>query len=103
MPCYRTQLMSVELKAADRDLLEQAIKSLGWGYQTQKSKEVFYCDNGIIVYADSVDVPISRQAHVNALKRQYSIEVVKAKAKAKGWTATWQTTKTGAKAALKKW
>lgn len=101
MPCYSVSLMSVELKAADRDLLEQAIKALGWRYR--RREHIFYCDNGLNIYTDNVEAPMGMNATINQLKRQYSIETVKAKAKAKGWTATWQTTKTGAKAVLRKW
>lgn len=101
MPCWTINLISVELKAADKNLLERAIKALNWEHN--RVGDVFHIGSWMQIYGNRIVTKASNQDRVNALKRQYSIEVVKEKARLKGWTASWQKTSTGTKAVLTKW
>lgn len=95
MPCYQTNLMSVEFKAKNRALLIDAIKSLGWKFQG--------VGNEIVVTTGSYDtltlrldsqqavIEASAQSQLNKLKVAYSQQVVKKASMAKMQDGkTWQ-------------
>ena len=101
MPCWEVNTMNVDLIASDRDLLEQALKTLGYRYYRYGND--FEMGNmgikGNKIYGNDMD-------RVNAIRRQYSIETVKKIAKAKKWVGAWKMTghqKTGNKVVLKKY
>jgi len=101
MPCWEIQTMSVDLIASNRDLLEQALKSLG--YQYYRYGNDFEMGTmgikGNKIYGENMD-------KVNAIRRAYSIEVLKHVAKKKGWSGAWKMSGqnvTGNKVVLKKY
>ena len=84
MPCYEVNLVSVEFKAENEDLLKRAATALNWDY----------FKNGLGVQVGPVVIQGERasaraQESINVLKRAYSQEVVKAAAKSKGWAGSW--------------
>ena len=83
--------MSVDLVATDRDLLEQALKSLNYRYT--RAGDNFQV--GDMQIKGNEIIGISR-ARMNAIRRQYSIETVKKVAKMKGWTGAWKMSGHGA-------
>jgi hypothetical protein len=105
MPCWEVNLISVEIKAADKDLLEQAIKALGYEY-TRNGNE-FYI-GGLEISGSTVSYRESAtsKSRLESIVRQYAIEGVKKKAKATGWKGNWMKlngeNKTGNKIKVKK-
>lgn len=101
MPCWEIQTMSVDLIASNRDLLEQALKSLGYRYY-RYGNDFEMGTMGIKgnkIYSEDMD-------KVNEIRRAYSIEVIKVVAKKKKWSGTWKMSgkqATGNKVVLKKY
>ena len=100
MPCHTVQRMSVDINCSDRDLLEEALKSLELIYQ--RTGDRFYLD-GIIIGESDALVNSGKQGQLNAIKREYSKEAVKKKMKTKKWNGSWKKTKTGMRIKLKKY
>lgn len=102
MPCWEVNLISVGLKASNRDLLEQALKSLGYSYQRLGND--FRIGSLTTIKGDTITgVDIN---HINSIRRQYSIETVKQTAKKRGWVGAWRMTghqKAGNKVVLRKY
>ena len=102
MPCWEINTMSVDLIASDRDLLEQALKSLGYLYKRNGNN--FVIGGGLIISGNTITGrDIDR---INSIRRQYSIETIKSVAKKKKWVGTWKMSghnRTGNKVVLKKY
>jgi hypothetical protein len=91
LPCYQVNTISVELKAADRDLLEQAIKSLGLSYVRSGSSLRVYTAAGVIaITADAATATEQDLPTVNRIRQQYSREVVNSAARKFRWAPSWK-------------
>jgi hypothetical protein len=100
MPCYTIQRMSILLNAADRNLLEQAIKGLGLKYT--RTNDTFVLDGITINNEGTAEVRRGFQDRLNEIKRAYSGQIIKKVAKAKRWNGNWKKLSTGAKVAFKR-
>ena len=91
MPCYEVRTMSVEFKAENRQLLNQAIKAMN--VLAMDDNEGLRLWGGAVVLnlkAGTATVREGYQDQLNALKRQYSKECVKAAAKKMQWAVKFQ-------------
>lgn len=94
MPCYTVRLVSVEFKAENKTILEEAARLLKWSYRLQGA----YAQVGpVIVYFDRQQARARRQGDINLLKQAYTQAAVKTAAKKKGWTLDKWSTKAGTK------
>jgi hypothetical protein len=94
MPCYQVNVISVELKAENEAMLTAALETLGHQY-------VFNSDGSVTVRTNGGNILIkdgraqfsyaNGQADVNALKREYAKEGVKAVAKKYGFNIKTQS------------
>ena len=100
MPCREVNTISVDIQCADKDLLEQAIKSLGLTYN--RAGDVFYL-GGMIIGTNMASVEAGYQDLLNEIKREYSKETVKKTMKKKKWNGSWKKTKTGMKIKMRKY
>ena len=92
MPCYQVQSVSVEFHVAHRDLLDKAIKALGWNAHVNGTDYTICTDltsrNLLLNLATGKATVYDGQVGVNklnALKRAYSQEAIKLAAKLGGW------------------
>jgi len=93
--------ISVKIEAADRQLLEAAIKSLGVPYIRDLND---FAVDGISITGSRAWLEGPKyQDKLNAIKRAYSKQVVAKKMAQKKWVGTWQKTETGEKITLKKY
>ena len=88
MPCYAINLVSVDIRVADKELLFKALESAGFTYWRSHTKGNVIDDMHFRIHLNTgkVEVPESSKqgiADVNKLKRHYSRlkveKVVKAK------------------------
>jgi hypothetical protein len=95
MPCFETRETTVALEAADLDALAAALEGQGHHVHSRQGRTL----TGVDVtgrpwrYADGTLVADQGSAlarDVNATKRAYSREVVRASAKRAGWQARFQ-------------
>ena len=88
MPCYEVRLVSVEFKAAHRDLLLQALKELGLSYR--EDENTIYVGGGIQIdlARQQVRCASERRDLVNQIKQQYSAVVLKRVAEKKKWSVS---------------
>lgn len=91
MPCWEVQRMSVEFRADNRTLLEDAIRALGWGIVDSTATSLTLHANGYELrlnlttgQASIADVPEAQQ-RLNSLKRAYSRQAIQAAARRQGW------------------
>jgi len=100
MPCYEVRLVSVEFKAAHRDLLLQALKELDLSFRV--SEDIIYLRDGIQIDLGRqvVRCPQNMQGLINRLKQKYSEVVLKKVATKKKWSVK---AKGQNKFTLKKW
>lgn len=86
MPCYEVRLVSVEFKAAHKDLLLEALKQLG--LSARVSGNTLYVQGGIEINLDEqrITCPRQQQGLVNRIKQKYSEVVLKKVAEKKKWT-----------------
>jgi hypothetical protein len=92
LPCYEVNTISVVLKAADRALLEQAIKSIGLKYARSGGSLRVYTEEGTIdIMADAANTTAQCLPTLNRIRQQYSREVLKSAAQKFRWTASWKT------------
>ena len=105
MPCYEVNLISVEFKAANEDLLKKAAESLGYTFEKMlRSGTIIlhgYRSIEAITIANGQAIGQSQDA-INALKRAYSLETIKQAAKVKGWSGNWAELKTKNTVTVKK-
>ena len=90
MPCYEVNTVSVEFKIAHRNLLEAAVKVLGWSIRSNTTTSVLVEDqsfNSLLIdlVGGKVSIRDGQQGVLNQLKRAYSLEAVKLAAKVGGW------------------
>lgn len=86
MPCHQINLMSVELKIADRELFLRAVKALGLRFTEASTGRVFIEGRiDINFQKQTVNFPDFMADRVNKIKREYSKEVIKNVAKKKRW------------------
>lgn len=92
MPCYLVQKVSVEFKAAHRDLLDKALDALGWVRDANVAGTFYRLANGIELdlRAGKATFNAALQGKVNELKRAYTAQAVKAKCRANGWQVNFQ-------------
>jgi hypothetical protein len=82
MPCYQINTVSVEFKAANKEILQKAVKALGWRF----IGELILTDYATITIKDGQATGVPSE--VNALRTEYARQVVdhaKAWAQSKGW------------------
>jgi hypothetical protein len=86
MPCWEVRRMTLELEAADRDLLRAAIQALGYDVRQQGAQMVVALDEGdAVIEGSSIRVPAGSEVVVNQIKQAYSRQVLTAAAKRFGW------------------
>lgn len=92
MPCYEVRTVSVEFRAENRNLLDRAIKSLGWHAQELQDKrlDVQFGQIKFDLVAGKAEVLEGCQGKLNELKQAYSREAVKAAAKKCQWGVKFQ-------------
>lgn len=74
--------MTVELKAADRKLLAEALKALGYKFVQNGNQFVVQTPAGqVTINDDSAEFESRAQGYVNKIKQAYSLQTVKAMAK----------------------
>lgn len=86
MACYTVNLVSVEFKAKNEDILIQALNSLGWNFR--KIGQAIYVGmlGGIIdLEKQSARIDETGQSRLNELKREYSKQVLLTAAQKKKW------------------
>lgn len=89
MPCDQVNTMSVEIKAADRELLETALKRLGLSYQRRGEQVIVYSAQGTItITGDNALLAESAQSTLNQIKDQYARVVVEEAATLYNWNLT---------------
>lgn len=89
MPCYSVNTLSVEIQAADRELLKRALKKLGLSYRELRSGLDVYSTLGTINIRNDKATLIPRlQSTLNDIKRAYSVEVIEQGAEDYNWTVT---------------
>jgi hypothetical protein len=100
MPCYEVRLVSVEFKAAHRDLLLQALKEQRLSYR--EVGNLIRVEGGIDIDLDAQNVqcPERLRGLVNGIKQKYSEVVLKKVAEKKKWSVK---AKGQNKFTLKKW
>ena len=112
MPCYEVNMMSLELAAADWDLLKKAAAKVGETHDYGSSLNVYVNDkygsawftvqNGKVTFNQLHENRV--MGSINAMKREYSKLVVSGIAKQKGWSGKWkETEKQTIKATFGKW
>ena len=89
MPCYQVNLLSVEIKAADRDLLERALRSLKFKYTRIRDELIIRTPNGTItISGEQASLPASAQEELNRIKCAYSDVVIEEAAQRFNWTVS---------------
>jgi hypothetical protein len=95
MPCYTVNIISVEFKIANEDLLFKAINALGWKY-TQDKVDVCkrntinirtndYINFTLDLTNGSAKIMQTNQSKLNQLKQQYSKTVLEQVVDKKRW------------------
>lgn len=86
MPCYTTQRQSVEFKVEHFDLLEKAIKALGYEPRRVDARWIaFNAIRSIKIGNGKIDVDERDLKVIDQLKQAYSREAVKQAASRFGW------------------
>ena len=89
MPCWEVNTVTVEFKASNRRMLEDAINSLGWKAEFSGSQVTLITPNG------PIRLDLSDQQHtidqsdldnIWKLKREYSKKTIYAAARKYGWS-----------------
>ena len=84
MPCYEVNLVSVEFKAENKDLLFKALDSLFINFNfNEKYKEVTF-RNGYIDLKNN-EITCESTSFANSIKRAYSLKAIESIAKQKRW------------------
>jgi hypothetical protein len=88
MSCFNgSRIISIEFKAKNFDLLEEAVRSLKYTVVPGLGSVSFYANHGrITIREGSIDVEDERDRHIiNKLKQQYARLAVKKVASRRGW------------------
>jgi hypothetical protein len=87
MPCYEMRTVSVEFKAENLNLLKAAAESINRSFEKLQSKNAVMI-GGMFIDLDEGEAEIraSQQNELNALKRAYSKQCIKAAAKKAQWS-----------------
>ena len=86
MPCWEVRTMSVEFKAKNRKLLEDALKRLDYTWQeTQNDVLVIPGLGRLDLIEGSAEIDRRDQKKLNQLKQQYSKQALRRAAKLQGW------------------
>jgi len=85
MPCWEVRTISVEFKAENRDLLEDAVKSLGWSFRKLGNGVYQVNDMTLDLNQGKAEIGTNQQSNLNRLKVAYSQAAVRKVAKQKGW------------------
>ena len=87
MPCWQIVEIAVEFKASNFNLLEEAIKELGWNYSRGKNQVTVHTSYGsFTIVNNQVRMNQDLTNTVNQLKKKYSELVVKSQFKKKGYS-----------------
>ncbi len=95
MPCYTVRTMSVEFRAAHADVLEEALRSLGWTFTRLARGYLVDCDRSAWSMRLNLDVGTAelrpdQQPRLNELKRAYAAAALGRVAAANRWKITSQ-------------
>ena len=89
MPCWEVRTVNVEFKAAHADLLDKAIKALGWKSQKLDANNLWVFSGWgamtLNLATGKSTIREDQQAKLNELKRAYSAQAIKLAAKLNGW------------------
>lgn len=102
MPCYQVNYMTVELNAADLDLLKDALKALGYEF-TETNGVIRVKGTSIVIEKGKATFAPYDKNKINLIKIQYSKEAVKKASKYRGWSGTWTTKNGNPTITLSKW
>jgi len=94
MPCWEINTLSVDLNSTDEEVIENAIKALGYKY-TKQNGIIRIKGTGISISNGKVTYNNYDTKKVMAIKKQCGIETVKKSMKKSMWTGTWKTNKEG--------
>lgn len=82
MPCYEVNLISVDLKAADKETLEEALKSLNLKYHYSGTTLHIQTPAGSIEVNNGVaELREGTQGWLNKIKQAYSLKTIEKIAK----------------------
>lgn len=87
MPCWTRQSMSVDMKAADLDLLQAAVDALG--FQSARTSGYLVLDGRfgrIVIGGGRAELDERDMQTLDQIKRGYSQQVLRAAARRSGWT-----------------
>jgi hypothetical protein len=84
MPCWTVNEARVNIGAANLDLLEQALKTMG--HRVTRQGETLYFGDGYSYTRSTQELRIPRAEMANEIKRAYSAEIVLSQAKRFNWT-----------------
>lgn len=100
MPCYQVQTVSVEFKIAHRDLLDKALKTLGWAF-VNNGQHYTIClsptSRNILLDLGTGKATLNndQQGKLNELKQAYAMEAIKLATQSVGWRVNLTTKTTG--------
>jgi hypothetical protein len=102
LPCYQINLISVDIAAANKDLLEEAIKALGLAYTRNGESFTITTPSGRITIEDGKATfsNAACQQWVNKMKQAYSFKTIEYVAKKYKFT---MTTKPGNQITLRRY
>lgn len=98
MPCYQVQTMQVNLDSADHDLLEKALKKLG--YSVTRNGSSFSFSKGTVsgTYSNNKlnisNTDRTKKVDTDQIKREYSEQVIK-KIASKNVQEGWELSREG--------
>lgn len=92
MPCYEVRTINLDLKIMNHDVLNQAIKTLGWQIIQKSAPNQalrFYYDRGEATYHDGrISVEEGHEYVASKIKQAYAREAVWAASKKFGWSVS---------------
>lgn len=96
MPCYSIQTMSVEMKAANKELLEKALNALGLRFTRNGELFTIHTEAGTIRIGAGETAELSGsnmsrlQERLNEIKRGYSAQVIQQVGRKNRWVNRYQ-------------
>jgi hypothetical protein len=83
MPCYTVRRVGFEIKAADAEVLAEALEAVGW---TRGAHGASVLDVAkYIIEQGEIRVPASQEDRVTRLQRAYALKAVMKTARMYGW------------------
>lgn len=95
MPCYTVRTMCVKFRAAHADVLEEALRSLGWTFTRLAGGYLVDCDHSawsmrLDLDAGTAELQPEQQPRLNELKRAYAAAALGRVAEVNRWRITTQ-------------